>query len=214
MTMVGYARVSSEDQDLDLQLAALRDAGCKKIFREKVSGAKEDRSQLKALREYIREGDTVVVYKLDRLARSMSQLIALLEEFKAKGIGFKTLTGQQIDTTSPNGTFIFHIFAAMAEFERGLIRERSRAGMDAARAAGTHMGRPPLDADVVADIRRRFLAGESWRQISREAGVSLTTIARYLDELEKTDEAVRQRRQEKPANGRKHRKADAEQRDI
>lgn len=143
---VGYARVSTLDQDLTLQTDALQKAGCERIYTEKASGAKRDRPELKAALEYLREGDTLVVWKLDRLARSMHQLLETIEDFKERGIGLISLT-QAIDTSTPGGMLIFHVFGALAEFERELIRERTMAGLIAARAQGRVGGRPPsIDA--------------------------------------------------------------------
>src|SRR5919205_2274577 len=140
-TLVGYARVSTLDQKPQLQLDALRAAGCQKLFVEKASGAKEDRAQLQAALDYMRPGDTLVVWKLDRLARSMKQLIATVEELKEREIGFRSLT-EAIDTTSAAGELFFHIFGALAQFERSIIRERTNAGIRAALARGRKGGRP------------------------------------------------------------------------
>src|SRR3712207_6574399 len=142
--LVGYARVSTQDQSPELQLDALRQAGCEKIFTEKASGAQRDRPELKAALGFMRQsaGDVLVVWKLDRLARSLKQLIETVEDLERRGIGFRSLT-EQIDTTSPGGRLVFHIFATMAEFERSIIRERTCAGLDAARARGRKGGWPP-----------------------------------------------------------------------
>src|SRR5688500_3459358 len=139
---IGYARVSTQEQDLALQLDALTKEGCEKIFQEKASGAQRDRPELKEALAYMRKGDTLVVWKLDRLARSMKQLIETIESFQERGIGLKSLQ-DPIDTSSPSGKLVFHIFAALAEFERGVIRERTTAGLRAARERGLVGGRPP-----------------------------------------------------------------------
>src|SRR6187200_1319658 len=139
--LVGYARVSTQEQDLALQLDALRAAGCAKVYEEKASGAQRERPELKAALDYVRKGDTLVVWKLDRLARSLKQLIETVELLEDRGIGFKSLT-ESIDTTTSGGRLIFHIFAALAEFERNIIRERTTAGLNAARARGRVGGRP------------------------------------------------------------------------
>src|SRR3984893_574465 len=133
--MIGYARVSTQDQGPALQLDALRAAGCERIFEERASGAQRDRPELKAALEYIRDGDVLVAWKLDRLAGSLGQLIETIESREGRGTGFRSLT-EQIDPTTPAGKLTFHIFGAMAEFERSIIRERTRAGLDAARARG------------------------------------------------------------------------------
>lgn len=149
--LVGYARVSTQDQDVSLQLDALHGAGCEKVFTEKASGAQRERPRLQEALAYMREGDTLVVWKLDRLARSLRQLIETVEELGGRGIGLKSLT-ESIDTTTTGGRLIFHIFAALAEFERGVIRERTKAGLEAARARGRTGGRPPSlsEADIAA----------------------------------------------------------------
>src|SRR4051794_9411309 len=136
--LVGYARVSTQEQDLALQLDALRTAGCEKIYEEKSSGAQRERPALQAALTYMRQGDTLVVWKLDRLARSLKQLIETVEDFGVRGLGLRSLT-EAIDTTTAGGKLVFHLFAALAEFERGVIRERTLAGLQAARAPGpTH----------------------------------------------------------------------------
>jgi len=148
----GYARVSTADQNLDLQLDALKEAGCEKIFTDKASGTKSDRPGLEEALSYMRKGDVLVVWKLDRLGRRLSKLIELVESLQEKGIGFKVLAGQgaAIDTTNPSGKLVFSIFAALAEYERELISERTKAGLDAARARGRVGGRPPkLDTNQI-----------------------------------------------------------------
>lgn len=149
--LVGYARVSTQDQDVSLQLDALHGAGCEKVFTEKASGAQRERPRLQEALAYMREGDTLVVWKLDRLARSLRQLIETVEELGGRGIGLKSLT-ESIDTTTTGGRLIFHIFAALAEFERGVISERTKAGLEAAKARGRTGGRPPSlsEADIAA----------------------------------------------------------------
>ena len=142
-TLVGYARVSTLDQNPQLQLDALHAAGCRKLFVEKASGAKQDRAQLQAALDYMRPGDTLVVWKLDRLARSMKQLITTVEELKEREIGFRSLT-EAIDTTTAAGELFFHIFGALAQFECSIIRERTNAGLRAALARG----RTGLDEDI------------------------------------------------------------------
>jgi DNA invertase Pin-like site-specific DNA recombinase len=139
--LVGYARVSTRDQNYELQLDALEAAGCTKIFEEKLSGAQRDRPELKAALDYVRPGDALAVWKLDRLARSLKQLIETVEMLSEHEIGFRSLT-ENIDTTSSGGRLIFHIFGALAEFERSIIRERTTAGLVAARARGRVGGRP------------------------------------------------------------------------
>ena len=179
--LVGYARVSTQDQDPALQLDALKGAGCEKIFTEKASGAQRDRPQLRAALDYMRSGDTLVVWKLDRLARSLKQLIETVEDLGDRGIGLRSLT-ELIDTTTSGGKLIFHIFAALAEFERGVIRERTRAGLDAARARGRLGGRPPaLKASDLAAAKALLRdPGITVEDIARRLGVASSTLYRHL----------------------------------
>ena len=137
---IGYARVSKHEQNLDLQRDALKAAGCKKIIEDTASGGKVQRDGLDRVREQLRKGDVLVVWRLDRLGRSLKHLIELMAELEGQGIGFQSVT-EAIDTTTPGGKLVFHIFAALAEFERNLIRERTHAGLEAARARGRKGGR-------------------------------------------------------------------------
>src|SRR5438094_9459605 len=138
---LGYARVSTEDQTLNLQLDALKQAGCDQLFRDVISGAKDPRPGLDQALSHLRAGDTLVVWRLDRLGRTLKYLIELINQFNERGVGFQSLT-EQIDTTTSGGKLIFRIFGALAEFERDVIRERTRAGLAAARARGRNSGRP------------------------------------------------------------------------
>ena len=142
--LIGYARVSTTDQDLCLQIDALRQHGVKKehLFCDKISGAKEDRPGLAACNETLRKGDTLVVWRLDRLGRSMRHLVNMIEELKERGIGFRSISDGMIDTTSASGELVLNIFSALAQFERRLIQERTKAGLAAARARGRIGGRP------------------------------------------------------------------------
>lgn len=139
---VGYARISTHDQKLDLQIDALKKAGCKTIFKETISGAKSDRPELKRALEALREGDSLVVWKLDRLGRSLRNLIDIVNDLQGKGVSFISIS-DNIDTTTAQGRLIFNIFGSLAEFERELIRERTHAGLSAARARGRQGGRKP-----------------------------------------------------------------------
>src|SRR5204863_7105627 len=139
--LVGYARVSTNEQILDLQKDALEKIGCTKIYSDVVSGAKEERKGLQEAMEYVREGDTLVVWRLDRLGRSLKHLIETITRLNNRKIGFKSIT-ENIDTTTSGGKLVFHIFGALAEFERDIIRERTKAGLEAARARGRKGGRP------------------------------------------------------------------------
>jgi DNA invertase Pin-like site-specific DNA recombinase len=139
--LIGYARVSTHEQTLNLQQDALTKAGCTKIFTDTASGAKAERKGLEEALTYVRKGDTLVVWRLDRLGRSLPHLITTMTDLEERGIGFKSLT-ENIDTTTSGGKLIFHIFGALAEFERNLIRERTQAGLTAARERGRIGGRP------------------------------------------------------------------------
>ena len=141
---IGYARVSTEDQNLKLQLNDLKSIGCKKIFTDIAGGAKSERAGLDECLNALNEEDTLVVWRLDRLGRSMSHLVSVVTELKSKGIGFKSLCDGDIDTTTASGELVFNIFAALSQFERELIRERTRAGLSAARARGRLGGRKPI----------------------------------------------------------------------
>ena len=179
--LVGYARVSTEDQNPDLQMKALKAAGCKKVFVEKASGALRERPQLTAAVDYARTGDTVVVWKLDRLARSLKQLIETVEGLEQRKIGFKSLT-EAIDTTTSGGRLVFHIFAALAEFERAIIRERTLAGLAAAKARGARPGRKPsLDADDLAAAKALLKKGDlTVEEVARRMNVATSTLYRHL----------------------------------
>src|SRR6266700_904155 len=154
--LIGYARVSKNEQNLDLQLDALKAAGCEKIFHDKITSLKEERKGLDEALAFLRPGDALVVWKLDRLGRTLRHLIDLVAEFNQQGIGFKSLK-ETIDTTTSTGKLIFHIFAALAEFERDIIHERTKAGLEAARAPGRKGGRPKtLTPKQIAQLRALY----------------------------------------------------------
>ena len=181
--LIGYARVSTQEQNLELQINALQAAGCKKIFTEKASGAQRDRPESKAALEYMRanEDDTLVVWKLDRLARSLRQLIDTIEELEKKGIGFKSLT-ENIDTTTSGGRLVFHIFGALAEFERILIKERTIAGLKAAKVMGKKGGRPQaLEAEDLRDAKALLRNNKiTVKEVAKRLKVDPSTLYRYL----------------------------------
>jgi DNA invertase Pin-like site-specific DNA recombinase len=179
--LIGYARVSTRDQKAHLQLDALREAGCEKIFEETASGARRDRPELNAALDFMRSGDTLVVWKLDRLARSTRQLLETVEMFERRKIGLKTIT-QNIDTTNAGGRLIFTVFGAIAEFEREIIRERTRAGLDAARSRGRKGGRPRSLSDKDLKQARALLADPeiTVEEVARRFGVGSSTLYRYL----------------------------------
>jgi DNA invertase Pin-like site-specific DNA recombinase len=164
-----------------LQQDALKEAGCEKIFIEQMSGAVTDRPALREALDYARRGDTLIVWKLDRLARSMKQLIETIERLRLHGIGFRSVT-EAIDTTTAQGVLVFHMFSALAEFERALIRERTRAGLMAAKRAGRIGGRPPKMTENDLDVARTLLANSDMTvaDIADRLGVSPATLYRYL----------------------------------
>jgi len=181
MTVLGYARVSTPDQDPQLQVDALRAAGCDSgIWVETASGARQDRPQLAALLAYARPGDVVVVWRLDRLGRSLRHLLDLAAELEQRGIGLRSL-GEQLDTTTAGGRLVFAVFGALAEFERELIRERTQAGLSAARARGRSGGRPRLVTPEKAQAARALLdAGHTLAQAAAAVGVGRSTLHRAL----------------------------------
>lgn len=182
--LLGYARVSTEDQETHLQLDALKGAGCERIYQEKASGAKVDRPELLRMIENARQGDVIVIWKLDRLARSLLQLIETVNALHERGIQLRSLTENLIDTTTPSGKLTFGIFALMAEFERDMLRQRTRAGLDAARARGRVGGRPKsIDAAALKKARVMVASGKYTQgQVAADLGVSRHTLWRELKE--------------------------------
>ncbi|PVC88536.1 DNA invertase [Streptomyces sp. CS090A] len=181
--LIGYARVSTDEQEAQLQHDALTDANCARIFTDKASGKNTNRPELTAALDYLRPGDTLCVWKLDRFARSLIDLVTLVDSLAARGIGFKVLTGAlaSIDPNTPDGRLMLQVVGAMAEFERSLIKERTRAGLDAARAQGRTGGRPAvMDADRLAAAKARRAKGESVTAIAKGIGVSRATLYRAL----------------------------------
>lgn len=179
---IGYARVSTLDQSPEPQLRALIAAGCAKVYSEKASGDRANQTELKrVLEDVLREGDTLVVWKLDRLARSLKQLIATAEDLQNRNIGLVSLT-EHLDTTTPGGRLVFHVFGAIAEFEKALIKERTQAGLAEARRHGRKGGRPPVfTADDIVAARALMNAGDlSVRAIAKRMGVSLATLYRHV----------------------------------
>src|ERR1019366_2426255 len=155
MALIGYARVSTLDQDPALQLDALKLAGCDKVFTDTASAALDRRPELDKMLEHLRPGDTVAVWRLDRLGRSLKNLIALVEDLAEKGVGFRSLS-ESIDTTTASGKLFFSVMGALAEFERDLIRERTNAGLAAARARGRVGGRPPVMTPEKVKVARQL----------------------------------------------------------
>ena len=183
--LIGYARVSTGDQDLQPQLDALKTAGCPDadIYTDKASGVRGNRPGLDACVKALEPGDTLVVWRLDRLGRSMPHMVGLVEELLSKGIGFRSLSDGAIDTTTASGELMFNIFSSLAQFERRLIQERTRSGLAAARARGRKGGRRPIPADhprVLTAKRMHKDRGLSINQICKTLGISRPTFYRYL----------------------------------
>jgi DNA invertase Pin-like site-specific DNA recombinase len=178
---VGYARVSTQDQNLDLQLKALK--GCDKIFRDKVSGAQNNRPQLKRALKRLKSGDVLVVWKLDRLGRSLGHLIETVSELKDRGVGFASIS-ESINTTTPGGKLFFHMMGALAEFERDLIVKRTKAGIEAARQRGQHLGRPKkLNATQLKHARKLIEDGTSRNEVARIMDINPSTLYRNLQKI-------------------------------
>lgn len=180
--MFGYARVSTDEQKLDLQMEALKRAGCEQIFMDQgISGSAFDRPGLAAALSSLKEGDMFVVWRLDRLGRSLARLISFMEELGGKGIEFRSLC-ECIDTSSSGGRLIFHMMAALAEFERSLISERTRAGMEAARLQGKHLGRRPSLTVAQIDEARSLIdsRGEFIGDVAQRFGISRRSLSRLI----------------------------------
>lgn len=179
--LIGYTRVSTQDQTLHLQQDALEKIGCTKIFTDTVSGATTERQGLDEALEFLRPGDTLVVWRLDRLGRSLKHLIEVVSDLEQRGIGFKSLT-ESIDTTTSGGKLIFHIFGALAEFERNLIRERTHAGLVAARARGRKGGRPKVLDPKKVSMAQALYADKtnSIKDICKTLNISRTTLYRRI----------------------------------
>jgi DNA invertase Pin-like site-specific DNA recombinase len=178
---VGYIRTSKKDQNPELQRRDLLAFGCEKIFEEQISSHKEDRPELKAAMDYCREGDEMVVWKLDRFGRSLRELIDLVNELRKRGVELVSLR-ESIDTTTPGGKLVFHVFGAVAEFERDLILERTTAGLEAARARGRRGGRKPaMDEGKIALASRLMRDRETpISEVCEAVGVSRATLYRYV----------------------------------
>nr|WSY52404.1 recombinase family protein [Streptomyces sp. NBC_00886] len=183
--LIGYARVSTNDQEAQLQRDALTEAGCSRIFEDKASGKNIDRPELTAVLDYLRAGDTLAVWKLDRLGRSLIDLVGIVDGLRGRGVGFKVLTGtlSAVDTTSADGRLFFQIIAAMAEFERSLIKDRTKAGLEAAKAQGRTGGRPTVITDDLLTVAKaRKAKGESVSDIAKALEVSRATLYRHLSD--------------------------------
>jgi DNA invertase Pin-like site-specific DNA recombinase len=188
MALIGYARVSTHEQHLHLQQDALSTAGCLKIFTDTISGVKSERKGLAEALDYVRGGDTLVVWRLDRLGRSLKDLIERITDLHSRNIGFKSLT-ENIDTTTSGGKLIFHIFGALAEFERDIITERTNAGLTAARARGRQGGRP---RSSLSDERKLQMARQMYekktipvKDICKALGIPRSTFYKYVRKQER-----------------------------
>ena len=182
---IGYARVSTRDQNLDLQTAALNKAGCTRIFEETMSGAKRERPQLGSALDYLRAGDTLVVWKLDRLGRSVKDLVELVGELATRGVHFQSVT-DNIDTSTPAGRFFFHVMASLAQMERELLIERTRAGLEAAKVQGRVGGRKRAMTESKLESAKKLLAaGAAPRDVAADLGVSLPTLYRWIPASER-----------------------------
>jgi DNA invertase Pin-like site-specific DNA recombinase len=193
--LIGYTRVSTDEQDHALQLEARRAAGCARCFTDTASGSVRDRPQLTRLLEELRDGeDTLVVCRLDRLGRSLGHLIELMGELERRHLGFRSLT-EGVDTTTSSGRLVFHLFGAIAEFERQLIRERTQAGLSVARARGRHGGRRTVMTEHKLRVAREMLAGgrHTMQEIADTIGVGRATLYRHVERLEQVRGGVEAR---------------------
>lgn len=175
---IGYARVSTDDQRMDLQRDALTAAGCEKVFTDTASGAKAARPGLAEALAFARKGDVLVVWRLDRLGRSLPELVKVVGDLEAAGVGFESVT-ERIETSSAAGRLVFHVFAALAEFERRLIVERTHAGLEAARARGRKGGRPALPPEKVAAIQAMAAGNRSVSEICKALKIGRSTLYKY-----------------------------------
>ena len=180
MALIGYTRISTDDQVTDLQEDALQEAGCERIFSDRISGASQDRPGLTDLLSYIRPGDTLVVWRLDRLGRSLSHLISLAQDLERRGAGLRSLN-EAIDTTTPNGKLVFHLFSSLAQFEREIIRQRVAAGLEAAKRRGRVGGRPTVVTESKAQaISAMMKQGATAKEICLALSISKATLYRHM----------------------------------
>ncbi|TLT00448.1 recombinase family protein [Aliarcobacter cibarius] len=178
--LIGYARVSTTDQNLTLQKEALEKAGCERIYEDEISGTKDNRPGLEKALEHLRKDDTLVVWKLDRLGRSVKSLIDLVSDLNSRNIHFKSLT-DSIDTSTPPGRFFFHVMASLAQMERELIVERTKAGLDAAKKLGRIGGRKRKMTDSkLANAKKLLESGALPKDVAKDLGISLATLYRWI----------------------------------
>ena len=177
---IGYARVSTEEQNLDRQLDSLKEAGCEKIFQEKITGTKKERPELDKMLEHLRSGDLIIISDLTRLSRSVKDLFSLVDQIEKKGANIKSLKESWMDTSTPQGKLMFTIFAGISQFERDLISQRTLEGLAAARARGRNGGRPKKDEKAIKLALKMYQEKTySIAEITKATGVSKTTIYRY-----------------------------------
>lgn len=188
--LIGYARVSTSDQNLDLQIDALQKIGCEKIFEEKISGTKSNRPELTRATEMLRAGDTLCVWKIDRLGRSVRDLVNLVTTLNEKDIQFKSVT-DSIDTSTPSGTFFFHMMASLAQMERALLIERTKAALAVAKKAGRVGGRKRVMTDSkLASAKKLIESGTPLRDVSESLNVSVPTLYRWFPASARADSAL------------------------
>lgn len=187
-TLIGYARVSTSDQSVTMQVDALEKAGCLRVFTDVASGAKADRPGLDEALSYLREGDTLVVWKIDRLGRSLSHLVQTVDALRDRGVSFRSLNDPGIDTTTRNGKLLFNLFGTLAEFERDLIRERTKAGIESAAARGRHGGRRPVITPAkLAKAQQLISKGLTVREAAAALKVGKTALYGALSESSNND---------------------------
>jgi len=179
MAIIGYARVSTEDQHLDAQLEQLKAAGCEKVFQEKASGVKQDRHQLTAMIDYCRDGDTVVICKLDRIARSTKHLLEIVECLESKQVAFKVLN-INLDTSTPTGKLMLSMLAAIGQFEREMMLERQREGIRLARGKGAYTGRKPTARAQASKVIELLAIGRTKQSIADELGIGVASVYRIV----------------------------------
>ena len=178
--LVGYARVSTKDQNLESQINILEQNGCQRIFQEKISSTKANREELNNALNILRENDIFVVWKLDRIGRSVKQLVAFVEDLHSKNIGFKSIS-DNINNSTPSGKFFFHIMASLAQMERELIVERTQAGLQAARLKGRKGGRPrKMTKRRIESAKKLLLDGVSPTEVAEDLGISIPTLYRWI----------------------------------
>lgn len=178
--LVGYARVSTDDQNLELQTSALKEIGCTKIYEDKISGTKTNRPGLQLALEVLRNGDTLVVWKLDRLGRTVKGLIDLINQLHQKEIHFKSIT-DNVDTSTPSGRFFFHVMASLAQMERELIAERTKAGLAAAKLLGRVGGRKrKMTSSKIESAKKLLASGVLPKEVAKNLGVSVPTLYRWI----------------------------------